>query len=309
VLTPTEATSGRAPAASQRPVPAPRRYFPSTGLLLNEANEGSHKVRPSGLPLACGRPDGAGRPWAPPGLRTPPTRSRTTHARVGTGHRARTWNYTLNSHSSISNPVVHSLCATSGRTSPTRSPDARRRGSESGRADPGSRTPEIGRTRQSAGAPSRRHRDERFLGERSSGQLLEPPQRATPPFHARIHAIAEGSRSGSARQKEQSLGGSGAVATRPLAGVARTARMHQEHQSRSPARARRAMRAADPILASAPGGPGPRPKGVGVDADRGARSEARWFVHECAKSPSRHPSTETVRVSPVQVSVVSAVMQ
>jgi hypothetical protein len=32
-----------------------------------------------------------------PGLRTPPTKSRTTHARVGTGHRARTWNYTLNS--------------------------------------------------------------------------------------------------------------------------------------------------------------------------------------------------------------------
>ncbi len=29
-------------------------------------------------------------------LRTPPTRSRTTHAEVGTGHRARAWNYTLN---------------------------------------------------------------------------------------------------------------------------------------------------------------------------------------------------------------------
>jgi hypothetical protein len=41
-----------------------------------------------------------------PELRTPPTRSRTTHARAGTGHRARTWNYTLNSHLSISNPVV-----------------------------------------------------------------------------------------------------------------------------------------------------------------------------------------------------------
>jgi hypothetical protein len=27
------------------------------------------------------------------GLRTPPTQSRTTHAEVGTGHRARTWNY------------------------------------------------------------------------------------------------------------------------------------------------------------------------------------------------------------------------
>ena len=56
-----------------------------------------------------------------PGLRTPPTRSRTTHAKVGTGHRARTWNYTLNSHPSISNPVVHSLCATSCRTSPKES--------------------------------------------------------------------------------------------------------------------------------------------------------------------------------------------
>jgi hypothetical protein len=52
-----------------------------------------------------------------PGLRTPPTRSRTTHAEVGTGHRARTWNYTLNSHQSISNPVVHSMRATSRRTS------------------------------------------------------------------------------------------------------------------------------------------------------------------------------------------------
>jgi len=45
----------------------------------------------------------------------------TTHARVGTGHRTRTWNYTLNSHQSISNPVVHSMRATSRRTSPTRS--------------------------------------------------------------------------------------------------------------------------------------------------------------------------------------------
>ena len=42
--------------------------------------------------------------------------------RGGTGHRARTWNYRLNSHSlSISNPVVHSMRATSRRTSPFRS--------------------------------------------------------------------------------------------------------------------------------------------------------------------------------------------
>jgi hypothetical protein len=33
-------------------------------MLLNEANEDSHEVRPSGLPLACDRPDGTGRPWA-----------------------------------------------------------------------------------------------------------------------------------------------------------------------------------------------------------------------------------------------------
>jgi len=31
-----------------------------------------------------------------PGLRTPPTKSRTTHAEVGTGQQARTRNYTLN---------------------------------------------------------------------------------------------------------------------------------------------------------------------------------------------------------------------
>jgi hypothetical protein len=39
-------------------------YFPSTGLLLNEASTRVHTIRPSGLPLACGRPDGTGRPWA-----------------------------------------------------------------------------------------------------------------------------------------------------------------------------------------------------------------------------------------------------
>ena len=95
--------------------------LPIDRVSLNEASTRVQAIRPSGLPLACGRPDGTGRPWASPGLRTPPTRSRTTHARVGTGHRARTWDYTLNSHQSISNPVVHSLCATSRRTSPRHS--------------------------------------------------------------------------------------------------------------------------------------------------------------------------------------------
>src|SRR6516164_4585696 len=49
-------------------------------------------------------------------LRTPPTRSGTTHVGEGTGHRARTWNYSLNAQLSISNPVVLSWCATSRRT-------------------------------------------------------------------------------------------------------------------------------------------------------------------------------------------------
>ena len=33
---------------------------------LNEASTRVHAIRPSGLPLACGRPDGTGRPWAFP---------------------------------------------------------------------------------------------------------------------------------------------------------------------------------------------------------------------------------------------------
>ncbi len=119
VLTPTEATTGRAPAASQRPVPSPRSSTPPRGASLNEASSRVHAIHPSGLPLACGRPDGSGQPLGSiPGLRTPPTRSWTTHARMGTGHRARTWNYTLNSSSVDLQSVVHSWCATSGRTSP-----------------------------------------------------------------------------------------------------------------------------------------------------------------------------------------------
>jgi hypothetical protein len=48
----------------------------------------------------------------------PADQESTTHAEEGTGHRARTWNHTLNSHQSISNPVAHSMRATSRRTSP-----------------------------------------------------------------------------------------------------------------------------------------------------------------------------------------------
>ena len=98
VLTPTEATHRPAPAASQRPVPAPRHTIPSTGFSLNEAStEGSHKfARPVFPSPVAARMERAALGLSP-GLRTPPTKSRTTHAGVGTGHRARTWNYALNS--------------------------------------------------------------------------------------------------------------------------------------------------------------------------------------------------------------------
>ena len=87
------------------------------GSALRGINEGSSNSPVRSSPRL--RPPGWNGPplGLSPELRTPPTRSRTTHVEVGTGHRARTWNYTLNSHQSISNPVVHSSCATSRRTS------------------------------------------------------------------------------------------------------------------------------------------------------------------------------------------------
>src|ERR1019366_5764349 len=41
-------------------------YFPSTGISLHEASTRVQALRPSGLPLACGHPDGTGRPWTFP---------------------------------------------------------------------------------------------------------------------------------------------------------------------------------------------------------------------------------------------------
>ncbi len=74
-----------APAASQRPVPAPRCNIPSSRASDNEASTEVHAIHPSGLPLACcPRMERAPLGFSPE-LRTPPTRSRTTHVRVGTG--------------------------------------------------------------------------------------------------------------------------------------------------------------------------------------------------------------------------------
>ena len=62
-------------------------------LCFTRHQTGVHVVHPSGLPLACDPRVERGRLGLFPELRTPPTRSRTTHVGEGTGHRARTWNY------------------------------------------------------------------------------------------------------------------------------------------------------------------------------------------------------------------------
>ena len=51
-----------------------------------------HVLHPSGLPLACSRRMERQTLGLSPELRTPPTKSRTTHVGVGTGHRARARN-------------------------------------------------------------------------------------------------------------------------------------------------------------------------------------------------------------------------
>jgi hypothetical protein len=101
---------------------------PIGGASLHEASTGVHAIHPSGLPLACGRPDGTGRPRAFPRASNPAGKSPATHVEVGTGHRARAWNYTLNI-TSADPPirVVHSQRATSRRTTTCERPPARDR--------------------------------------------------------------------------------------------------------------------------------------------------------------------------------------
>jgi len=97
VLIPVGRTPQPAPAASQRPVLAPRPAHPIKARAPSRGiNEGSSNspVRSSPRPRT---PGWNGPPLRlSPELRTPPTKSRTTHVEVGTGHRARTWNYSLN---------------------------------------------------------------------------------------------------------------------------------------------------------------------------------------------------------------------
>ena len=114
------ATTGRRPPlrSGQSLHPA---YVPSGRVSDNEASTRVQAIRPSGLPLACGHPDGTGSPWAHPRA-SHPRRPRADDARRGGDRPSSTdLELPLNSHSSVSNPVVHSMRATSRRTSPIRS--------------------------------------------------------------------------------------------------------------------------------------------------------------------------------------------
>ena len=97
VLIPNGRTAQPAPAALPRLVLQPRSNIPPCEAPLDEASTRVQAIHPSG-PSPRPRPPGWNEPplGLSPELRTPPTRSRTTHVEEGTGHRARTWNYQLN---------------------------------------------------------------------------------------------------------------------------------------------------------------------------------------------------------------------
>src|SRR5450755_3536790 len=66
--------------------PAPTSH--RTGLGLTRHQRGFKQFTRPTVPLACGRPDGTGRPWAFPRASHPADQEPTTHAEVGTGHRS-----------------------------------------------------------------------------------------------------------------------------------------------------------------------------------------------------------------------------
>ena len=86
VLFPAERSPQPAPAASQRPVLAPRYQHPISGAPHYEASTEVYALHPSGLSPRLWPPDGTGALGLFPELRTPPARSRTTHVGAGTGH-------------------------------------------------------------------------------------------------------------------------------------------------------------------------------------------------------------------------------
>jgi hypothetical protein len=96
--------------------PCTRRTSHRAGISHNEPSTRVQAIHPSGLPKACSRPDGTSSPWAD-ASGFAPRRPRADNARRG-GDRPLSTNLELplNSHQSISNPIVHSMRATSRRT-------------------------------------------------------------------------------------------------------------------------------------------------------------------------------------------------
>jgi hypothetical protein len=117
VLTRTDRPDRPAPAASQRRVPIPRVQHPITRGSLHEASTRVQAILPSGLPLACRRPDGTDRSLGFP-LSFGPRRPRADDARQG-GDRPSSTDPKQRSTTSAEPPIqrVYSWCATSRRTS------------------------------------------------------------------------------------------------------------------------------------------------------------------------------------------------
>ena len=95
----------------------PGSNTPPAEVPLDEASTRVQAIHPSGLPLTRHHPDGTTSGFGfPPSFapRRPGAGQRTS--RVGTGHRARTWNNALRHRPSLQSNVVHSWRATSRRT-------------------------------------------------------------------------------------------------------------------------------------------------------------------------------------------------
>lgn len=117
MLTPAEGRAQPAPAALPRLVLQPRSGIPSRGAMLYEASTRVQAIHPSGHSPRL-QPPGWNRPplGLSPELRTPPTKSRTTHVGAGTGHEHGPGTTRSTSHRLILQSVVHSLRATSRRS-------------------------------------------------------------------------------------------------------------------------------------------------------------------------------------------------
>jgi len=85
-------------------------------LCFTRHQTGVHVVHPPGLPLACDPPDGTRAPWAFPRASHPADQEPDNARRGGDRPSSTDLELPLNSHPSISNPVVHSCRATSRRT-------------------------------------------------------------------------------------------------------------------------------------------------------------------------------------------------